>query len=150
MDSFETIDGLLNNSNFSTFITTYLTIILVIMLIICIIQIVAMWKLFKKANEAGWKSIVPIYNLMTYYKIANVSPYLAIVYLLLIGVASALNPTISLIALVLTMVINIYQSYKLAKAFNKGIGYTIGLLFLNSIFILILAFGNSEYVGNNE
>jgi hypothetical protein len=33
----------------------------------------------------------------------------------------------------------------LAKSFGKGIGFTIGLLFLSFIFLPILAFGKSKY-----
>lgn len=45
-------------------------------------------------------------------------------------------------------VIQIISWYKLSKAFGHGAGFTFGLLFLNLIFILILAFGSSQYVGN--
>lgn len=37
--------------------------------------------------------------------------------------------------------------FKLAKAFGKGTGFGFGLLFLNTIFILILGFGDAEYIG---
>lgn len=34
----------------------------IILLLITIAQIVAMWKVYSKAGEAGWKSLIPIYN----------------------------------------------------------------------------------------
>ena len=33
-----------------------------------ILQVVAYWKIFTKAGEAGWKSIIPVYNTYTPYK----------------------------------------------------------------------------------
>jgi hypothetical protein len=36
-----------------------------------ILAIVAMWKIFTKAGEAGWKSIIPIYNVYIMYKIVG-------------------------------------------------------------------------------
>lgn len=39
--------------------------------ILAVLQIVVWWRLFEKAGEAGWKSIIPIYNLWTTFKIAN-------------------------------------------------------------------------------
>ena len=39
---------------------------------------------------------------------------------------------------------------KLAKAFGKGDGFAVGLILLNTIFIMILAFGSSEYQLNNS
>ena len=38
---------------------------LVTTIIIAIISIIAMFKIFTKAGEAGWKSIIPIYNIIT-------------------------------------------------------------------------------------
>ena len=40
--------------------------------------------------------------------------------------------------------------YKLACAYGHGIGFTIGLFFLNPLFMLILGFGDSEYMGPQE
>ena len=36
---------------------------------------------------------------------------------------------------------------KLAKAFGKGGGFAVGLIFLSIIFYCILAFGPSTYLG---
>ena len=38
----------------------------------------------------------------------------------------------------------------LAKAFGKDVGYTVGLLFLPTIFYMILGFGKAEYVGKES
>lgn len=42
---------------------------------------------------------------------------------------------------------DIVQMHKLSKSFGHGIGYTLGLLFLPSIFMLILGFSDDRYVG---
>ena len=34
------------------------------------LTILANWLMFMKAGEAGWKSIIPVYNTYTAYKIA--------------------------------------------------------------------------------
>ncbi len=111
---------------------------LLIGLAIAIIQIVAMWKMYKKAGQAGWKSIIPIYNVVILFKIAGLSPWLILVYLLMF------IPIIGWIAgIVLTAVL----SYKLALSFGKDIGWAVGLYFLAPIFYMIIAFGKTEYVG---
>lgn len=33
----------------------------------------------------------------------------------------------------------------LSKAFEKSSGFTVGLILLNTIFVMILAFGSAEY-----
>lgn len=112
--------------------------IIIIGFVILILQIVAMWKLYKKAGEKGWKSIIPIYNLVILFKISGISPWLIFVYL------ASIIPFVGWIA---ALALIIYQSYSLAKSFGKDIGYTFGLWLLPTIFYMILGFGSSEYVG---
>ena len=45
------------------------------------------------------------------------------------------------------MVIGITGLYKLSKAFGHGVGFTLGLMFLNPIFMMILGFGSDQYQG---
>ena len=42
------------------------------------------------------------------------------------------------------------QLYKLSKAFGHGVGFTVGLFFLRPIFLLILGFGGSVYLGKQD
>lgn len=115
-----------------------LGVYLIIVLAIAILQIVAMWKLYTKAGEKGWKSIIPIYNIVILFKISGLSPWLILVYLL------GIIPFVGWIAMI---VLTIYQANNLAKSFGKDIGYTVGLVLLAPIFYLILGFGKSEYIG---
>lgn len=110
----------------------------VIVLAIAIVQIVAMWKLFTKAGEKGWKSIIPIYNLVILFKISGLSPWLLFVYFV------AIIPFIGWIA---PIALNAVLAYKLAKSFGKDAGWAVGIYFLAPIFYMILAFGKSQYVG---
>ena len=43
----------------------------------------------------------------------------------------------------------IMVSIRLAKAFGKGVGYTLGLIFFPNIFTLILGFGKAKYSAKN-
>ena len=40
-----------------------------------------------------------------------------------------------------------YIEYKLSYSFGHGVGYALGLTFLTPIFLLILAFDESVYIG---
>lgn len=46
--------------------------------------------------------------------------------------------------------LNVYQAHNLSKSFEKDVGYTVGLIFLPTIFYLILRFGKAEYVGTTR
>ena len=110
----------------------------IVFLIIGIVSIIGMWKMFSKAGQAGWKSIIPILNTITLLKVAGLSPWLFFVYF------AAIIPAIGgFVVLGFT----IFVMYRLAKAFGHGVGYTVGLFFLTPIFYCMIGFGNSEYQG---
>jgi hypothetical protein len=48
---------------------------------------------------------------------------------------------------IVNIVIAIMVTNDLSKAFGHGVGFTLGLIFLAEIFLPILAFGGSKYVG---
>lgn len=104
------------------------------MLVICVLTIVATWKIFNKAGEYGWKSIIPVYNIIVLFKLVGMNPWMILLYLVPIA----------------NIVVMILFNIKLAKAFGKGGGFAAGLIFLNTIFTLILGFGSAEYVGPQE
>lgn len=131
-------------------------IYLIFALVWWILQIIANWNIFTKAGEAGWKSIIPIYGDYVSYKIAWQTSYFWLSFILGIVasyVASAnLNESmflaviVTLLRIVLT-VINIMYCVKLSRAFGHGIGFAIGLILLQPIFLLILGFWSDQYYG---
>ena len=54
---------------------------------------------------------------------------------------------IPVVNFVVAIVFSIMQASRLSKAFGKGTGFAFGLFFLNPIFLLILGFGDSKYIG---
>lgn len=129
---------------------------LIISLAVCVLMIVAVWKIFTKAGEKGWKSIIPIYNGYTMYKISwkplwfwitLAISVLSSVVTSILGAESNAALVISVILAIAEIVIAIIAMYKLSKSFGHGVGFTIGLILLAPIFILILAFGSSKYIG---
>ena len=98
-------------------------------LLIVVLLIASLWKVFTKANEAGWKSLIPFYNLWVMIKIARLPGY----YLILM-----LIPLINIFA-------SMRMMNRISHSFGRGTGFTVGLVFLPFIFYPILAFGSSEY-----
>ena len=123
-----------------------------------LLQIIANWNIFTKAGEAGWKGIIPVYSDYISYKIAWQPSYFWLVFVLGIitsvanGMADPNGPNttilliVSLIRIILA-IISILYCIKLSRAFGHGIGFAIGLIFLQPIFMLILGFGNDPYYG---
>ncbi len=132
------LENLENSNEFWTAIGAFFGAYLVVFLVVAVLQIIAMWKIFTKAGEKGWKAIIPIYNTIILFKISGISPWWILLYL------TAFIPFVGPVAI---LVLTICQANGLAKSFGKDIGYTVGLLLLAPIFYMILGFGNSEYSG---
>lgn len=128
--------------------------------IIAVIGLVAMWKIFTKMGEPGWKSLIPYYNnyvLMLHtwdikYFWVMLACSIAGPAIASLGASldSGIGAIISLISAPVSLtavIISFIALYKLCKAFGKGVGYFLGILFLYPIFILMLAFGDSRYIG---
>jgi len=96
-----------------------------------IVLLIALWKIFTKAGKSGWAVLIPIYNTYVLLEIVG-RPWWWLLMLLI--------PGINAIFIIILL-------FDLSKAFGKGAGFGLGLLFLSPIFILILAFGKPEYVG---
>ena len=123
--------------DYSSAIATSMAVVSVIMIIffiIGVITIIANWKVFTKAGKPGWTSLIPFYNMYQLFEVAGMNGWM---FLLL------LVPFVNFIIIIM---LNI----NLAKAFGKDTGFAIGLILLNPIFMLILAFSDAKYIGNNN
>ncbi len=122
---------------------------MLICLAIAVVTIIGMWKVFTKAGEEGWKSLIPVYNIYTLCKIIGVSPW----WILIVfgaGVLSAipiLGILIGLAEMVATVYFGILVAKSTANAFGKDTGFAVGLYFLGPIFYCILGFGKAKYEG---
>jgi len=104
---------------------------LITMLGLVVLMIVGFWKVFTKAGEPGWASIVPIYNVVVMLRIAGMPLWWIILFFI---------PIVSIVpAFVLPI--------NLAEKFGKGTGFGIGLALLPFIFYPVLGFGDAQYQG---
>ena len=99
-------------------------------IIISIVMIVANFFVYSKMGLPGWKTIIPIYNLYVLCDKVWGNGWKFILFL------------IPLYNIYLAFVLYI----DLAHAFGQSTGFGLGLVFLNPIFICILAFSSKcEY-----
>ena len=122
-----------------------------------VLQVVAEWRIFTKAGRPGWHSLIPILNSwdiadMSWSRSwAWISICIPLVTSILSGFVNTEEPgvigvCVTILAIV-SAVLSIIVDYKLSKSFGKGIGFFLGLVFLNPIFKLILGFGDARYEG---
>lgn len=95
-------------------------------------MLAAGWAIYAKAEQPGWASLIPIYNLYVFLQICERPAWWLVLYFI---------PVIGLI-------ISIINVFDLAKVFDRGVLFGLGILFFWPIFVPILAFGEAEYVGD--
>ena len=129
-------------------------VIVVLAVVWYILQAIADWKIFAKAGEAGWKSLIPFYNIFVEYQISWTG-LLGLVFIAatvatsLVNTANASNfvKVLMLIVSLVALVLHFLQSIKLSKCFGKGTGFGLVLFFFGPIGRLILGFGSARYIG---
>ena len=97
--------------------------------ILTILYFVCNWRIYQKMGRQGWEGIIPVYNAYVLFQEVYGNGWRML--------------------LMLIPLYNIYLVFelyiKLAKKFNQGAGFGVGLVFLYPIFALLLAFGKAVY-----
>lgn len=100
-----------------------------IQLVLAVLIFVGMFKTFQKMGyDDAWWAIVPFLNLVFFIKVIEKPIWWVILFFIPFA--------------------NLYVAYlvaeKVSKSFGKGLGYTLGLMFLGFIFYPILGFGSEQ------
>jgi hypothetical protein len=105
--------------------------------------------IFRKAGKPQWAAFVPFYN---YYVLLDiVGRPLWWIWLFVGGYVLLFFPILNLfvgwIGGIGLLVLNIFVLNDLAKSFGKDAGWTVGLVLLGVVFLPILGYGESRYLG---
>lgn len=107
----------------------------IVWLIVAVLLIVAYWKIFVKAGEAGWKSLIPFYNTYLLCRIAGRNGWWFLGFL------------VPFVNIIIALIISI----DLAKHFGKSTVFgVVGLWIFSVVGFLILGFDKSTYVGEKH
>ena len=108
-------------------------LLVIIYIAIIVLVIAGFWRTFTKAGEAGWKSIIPIWNLIVLCRIGGKPGWWVILFF------------IPLVNIVISLIV----ALEVAKNFGRGNGFGVGLWLLSFIFYPILGFGSATYQGRD-
>jgi len=120
-----------------------------------IFQVVACWRIFKKAGQGGWKSLIPVYSSYIRYQITWRPLWFWLSGLVMISAivlrgsfpSSSVTGAVAPVLGIAGGLIYAASLYHTARAFGHGILFALGLLLFYPLFILILGLGGSEYQG---
>ena len=99
--------------------------IMVFIGVIIIVLVIAYWKIYEKCNKPGWAAALPFYNTWVLFEICGYKGWYSLI------------PFLNIIDAIMC-------NFKLAKVFNKGTGFGLGLLLLNPIFTCVLGFSSAS------
>ena len=115
----------------------------------------AQWRLFTKAGEKGWKSLIPFYSIFVSHHIIGMSHIwfildivfwvIEVVLEIIEKVPDWMEDTFFTVALILTLISEIVHIMKLCYCYTKSELFGIGLFVAPPVFSMILAYGKSEY-----
>ena len=100
-------------------------------LIIYALSVIPYYGIFQKAGRPTWAAFIPIYNLIVLIEVAGKPAWWFLLFLI---------PFVNIVIFVIV-------AHHLSMSFGHGGWFTVGLVFLNWIFLMILAFGSSRYLG---
>ncbi len=128
-------------------------------LLLTLLMLFALWRIFTKAGEKGWKCLIPIYNLYMQWRIGwNTEKFWkvftgSLIVFVFAGILSAFGETGRILIALLVIgwsVYTIYCTFKMAitmaHRFGKSTAFgVLGLVFFSIIGYPILAFGSADY-----
>lgn len=111
---------------------TFGTVLVLFFMIFLVINIVAMWKLFAKAGEPGWKSLIPIYNSWIFLRLGDQPGWWAV---------AGLIPPLGIV----TLILSIIAAHRIGLKLSKPDWWVILYIFVQPIWMLVLAFDKSTW-----
>ena len=96
-----------------------------------LLTIVPMWRIFRRAGKPGWAAIVPIFSQYTLCEVVG-RPVWWLIWLLI--------PYVSIVFWLIFAI-------DLARSFGRSTGFGVGMWLLPIIFVPILGYGSSPYLG---
>ncbi|MHC4557521.1 MAG: DUF5684 domain-containing protein [Planctomycetota bacterium] len=116
--------------------------ILLAVLAFCLVQIVSLWIVFEKAGQHGWAVLVPFYSAWVWAEVGDKPGWWG----LLVAFSGSIPGVVPYVGLYLGPLIgfalSLVISIGIAKTFERGAAFGIGLSFVPFVFYPILAFAS--------
>lgn len=128
------------------------------LIIFYLLVTIGYFKIFKKANEKGWKSLIPFYNIYILYKIFWQIKYFIVLLIIsftcIFSIYYVYNQELfELLILILTSFLlyhHIIISIRISRSFQKNIFWSLGIIFFPYLFVVILGFSKAKYIKFEE
>lgn len=113
--------------NVATAATAVISAIVIVAVLATVLTCFGLWMTFRKAGKPGWAAIVPIYNVIVLLEIVERPVWWTVLFFI---------PLANLVIVFIVL-------QALAKHFDKGVGFAVGLFLLPFVFLPILGLRGS-------
>lgn len=104
---------------------------ILVSVVITAATLAGIWQIFVKAGYPGWKSLIPLYNVILWLQMIG-RPWWYLAALFFPGTN-----------IILWLII----AFGTARSFGRNVFFALGVTFLPFIFIPIIGFGSATYIG---
>lgn len=100
---------------------------------LAVVTLASIWKIYEKAGHAGWKCLIPVYNIIILLDIVGKPAWYIVLYFI---------PVVNVF-------VAIFVLYLLVRAFDQHPAMAVGLIFFPFIFFPVIGFGDAPYIGRD-
>ena len=111
------------------FLFLFIILLMMLGLFLQLIAWAGMWKTASKAGQSGLLACIPIVQFFIWAMMAKKEAWWGILFFI---------PIVNIVIFIIIL-------NEISKRFGRGLGTTLGLIFLPFIFWIILGFGDAEY-----
>ena len=127
------------------FVLSLISIIVIAELIV--INMIGLRKMFIKAKKPSWAAYIPIYREWVICEMGGINTYWVIFALIGVFLISQIPIVGKILAVIILIYYKILSSMGISKSFGKNKSFTVGLVFVPTLYYMILGYGPSEYKG---
>ena len=129
----------------SAIVVVLVVILALIALAAIVLIIISNCKLFKKAGEAWWKALIPLYNSWVETKITGLAWWWFLIFVVLTALMARETSSNNFVLYMALLLTSFNYNFNLAKKFGKTNGFAVLNTLLPIIGLPILAFGSAKY-----
>lgn len=121
----------------------FLVVLVLLAIAYAVFAIIGNWKLFVKAGQPGWKSIIPFYSTYTLCEMVGLNWYwfllaLAPTIISVLGIDS-----LTFVGSIATVFANVMICYNMAKKLHKDTGWIVLAVIFNGFVLPIMGYSKN-------